>query len=33
MFKKIKVIGLSLMLSFGAYGCSKEEVKKMKPQR
>ena len=27
MFKKIKVIGLSLMLSFGAYGCSKEEVK------
>ena len=27
MFKKIKVIGLSLMLSFGAYGCSKQEVK------
>ena len=27
MFKKIKVIGLSLMLSFGAYGCAKEEVK------
>ena len=27
MFKKIKVIGLSLMLSLGAYGCSKEEVK------
>ena len=27
MFKKIRVIGLSLALSFGAYGCSKEEVK------
>ena len=27
MFKKIKVIGLSLILSVGAYGCSKEEIK------
>ena len=33
MFKKIKVIGLSLMLSVGAYGCSKEEVKEDEAQK
>ena len=33
MFKKIRVIGLSLMLSFGAYGCSKEEVKEDEAQK
>ena len=27
MFKKLKIIGLSLILSVGAYGCAKEEIK------
>ena len=33
MLKKIRVMGLSLMLSFGAYGCSKEEVKEDEAQK
>ena len=27
MFKKIKLIALSVVLSIGAYGCAKEEIK------
>ena len=33
MFKKIKLIGLSLILSIGAYGCAKEEVKEDEAQK
>ena len=33
MFKKIKLIGLSLILSVGAYGCAKEEVKEDEVQK
>ena len=33
MFKKIKLIGLSLILSVGAYGCAKEEVKEDELQK
>ena len=33
MFKKLKIIGLSLILSVGAYGCAKEEVKEDEVQK
>ena len=33
MFKKLKIIGLSLILSVGAYGCAKEEVKEEEAQK
>ena len=33
MFKKLKIMGLSLILSVGAYGCTKEEIKEDKAQK
>ena len=33
MFKKLNIIGLSLILSVGAYGCAKEEVKEDEVQK
>ena len=33
MFKKLKIMGLLLILSVGAYGCTKEEIKEDKAQK